>query len=218
MLSSLILILGGYLIGSISFAVLVSRLMGLPNPHQYGSGNPGATNVLRTGNKTAAALTVVGDAVKGGFALWLTQRLISVGVVTPAGSAQFVLAAVALAAFLGHLFPVYFGFSGGKGVATTAGILFVMSPLMAALVFAVWLLIALVTRYSSLAAIIASVTAPFAAAAVFGKSWFTVTVLVMALLLLWRHRANIERLRAGTESRIRLGRSRSAPPSGDGGQ
>lgn len=218
MLSSLILILGGYLIGSISFAVLVSRLMGLPNPHQYGSGNPGATNVLRTGNKTAAALTLVGDAVKGGFALWLTQRLISVGVVTPAGSAQFVLAAVALAAFLGHLFPVYFGFSGGKGVATTAGILFVMSPLMAALVFAVWLLIALVTRYSSLAAIIASVTAPFAAAAVFGKSWFTVTVLVMALLLLWRHRANIERLCAGTESRIRLGRSRSAPPSGDGGQ
>ncbi len=218
MLSSLILILGGYLIGSISFAVLVSRLMGLPNPHQYGSGNPGATNVLRTGNKTAAALTLVGDAVKGGFALWLTQRLISVGVVTPAGSAQFVLAAVALAAFLGHLFPVYFGFSGGKGVATTAGILFVMSPLMAALVFAVWLLIALVTRYSSLAAIIASVMAPFAAAAVFGKSWFTVTVLVMALLLLWRHRANIERLRAGTESRIRLGRSRSAPPSGDGGQ
>ena len=214
-MSSLILILGGYLIGSISFAVVVSRLMGLPSPHEYGSGNPGATNVLRTGNKTAAALTLAGDAVKGGFALWLAQRLISAGVFSPAVAAEFVLAAVALAAFLGHLYPVYFGFRGGKGVATTAGILIVMSPLLAALVFAVWLLIACVTRYSSLAAIIASVTAPFAAAAVFGKSWYTVTVFVMALLLLWRHRANIERLRAGTESRIRLGRSRSAPPSGD---
>jgi glycerol-3-phosphate acyltransferase PlsY len=217
-LSSFILILCGYLIGSISFAVVVSRLMGLPNPHDYGSGNPGATNVLRTGNKTAAVLTLVGDAVKGGFALWLAQRLMSAGVITPVVSSEFVLAGVALAAFLGHLYPLYSGFRGGKGVATTAGILVVMSPLMAAVVFGVWLLVALVTRYSSLAAITASVTAPFAAAAVFGKSWYTLAVACMTLLLLWRHRANIARLRAGTESRIRLGGSRKAPPSGDGGQ
>ena len=217
-MSSFILILGGYLIGSISFAVVVSRLMGLPNPHDYGSGNPGATNVLRTGNKAAAVLTLVGDAVKGGFALWLAQRLILAGVVTPAVSSEFVLAGVALAAFLGHLYPLYSGFRGGKGVATTAGILVVMSPLMAAVVFGVWLLVALVTRYSSLAAITASVTAPFAAAAVFGKSWYTLAVACMTLLLLWRHRANIARLRAGTESRIRLGGSRKAPPSDDGGQ
>ena len=217
-MSSFILILCGYLIGSISFAVVVSRLMGLPNPHDYGSGNPGATNVLRTGNKTAAVLTLVGDAVKGGFALWLAQRLMSAGVITPVVSSEFVLAGVALAAFLGHLYPLYSGFRGGKGVATTAGILVVMSPLMAAVVFGVWLLVALVTRYSSLAAITASVTAPFAAAAVFGKSWYTLAVACMTLLLLWRHRANIARLRAGTESRIRLGASRKAPPSGDGGQ
>jgi glycerol-3-phosphate acyltransferase PlsY len=217
-LSSFILILCGYLIGSISFAVVVSRLMGLPNPHDYGSGNPGATNVLRTGNKTAAVLTLVGDAVKGGFALWLAQRLMSAGVITPVASSEFVLAGVALAAFLGHLYPLYSGFRGGKGVATTAGIFVVMSPLMAAVVFGVWLLVALVTRYSSLAAITASVTAPFAAAAVFGKSWYTLAVACMTLLLLWRHRANIARLRAGTESRIRLGGSRKAPPSGDGGQ
>jgi glycerol-3-phosphate acyltransferase PlsY len=217
-LSSFILILCGYLIGSISFAVVVSRLMGLPNPHDYGSGNPGATNVLRTGNKTAAVLTLVGDAVKGGFALWLAQRLMSAGVITPVVSSEFVLAGVALAAFLGHLYPLYSGFRGGKGVATTAGILVVMSPLMAAVVFGVWLLVALVTRYSSLAAITASVTAPFAAAAVFGKSWYTLAVACMTLLLLWRHRANIARLRAGTESRIRFGGSRKAPPSGDGGQ
>jgi glycerol-3-phosphate acyltransferase PlsY len=192
--------------------------MGLPNPHDYGSGNPGATNVLRTGNKTAAVLTLVGDAVKGGFALWLAQRLMSAGVITPVASSEFVLAGVALAAFLGHLYPLYSGFRGGKGVATTAGIFVVMSPLMAAVVFGVWLLVALVTRYSSLAAITASVTAPFAAAAVFGKSWYTLAVACMTLLLLWRHRANIARLRAGTESRIRLGGSRKAPPSGDGGQ
>jgi len=216
--SSLLLIVAGYLIGSISFAVVISRLMGLPNPHEYGSGNPGATNVLRTGNKKAAALTLLGDAAKGGFALWVAQRLIATGVLAPAYGAEPVLAGVALAAFLGHVYPVYFRFRGGKGVATAAGILFVMSPPMAAVVLGVWLLVALVTRYSSLAAIIAASTAPFAAAAVFGKSWFTLAVLGMSLVLLWRHRANIARLRAGTESRIRLGRTRDAGPSVDSRQ
>ncbi len=215
---SALLILCGYLIGSISFAVVVSRLMGLPNPHDYGSGNPGATNVLRTGNKTAAALTLVGDAAKGGLALWLAQRLAVSGLVAPQHVNEFVLAAIALAAFLGHLYPLYFGFRGGKGVATAAGILLVISPVMAAVIFAVWLLVASITRYSSLAAILASLTAPIAAAAVLGKSWYTLTVLIMSLLLLWRHRANIGRLRAGTESRIRFGRPRDAPSSTKSGQ
>ncbi|MGD2141781.1 MAG: glycerol-3-phosphate 1-O-acyltransferase PlsY [Burkholderiales bacterium] len=215
---SILLILAAYLIGSISFAVVVSRLMGLPNPHDYGSGNPGATNVLRTGSKKAAVLTLLGDAAKGGFALWLAQRLIATGTVALDQPAQFVLAAVALAAFLGHVYPIYFQFRGGKGVATAAGILLVMSPLMGAVVLAVWLLVALVTRYSSLAAVVAALVAPLVAAAIFGKSWYTLAVLVMSVILIWRHRANIGRLRAGKESRIRLGRSRDANSSVNSGQ
>ncbi len=218
MLSSFLLILAGYLIGSISFAVVVSRLMGLPDPHDYGSGNPGATNVLRTGNKVAAVLTLAGDAAKGGFALWFAQHLIATGMVAADQAAEPVLAGVALAAFLGHVYPVYFHFRGGKGVATAAGILFVMNPLMAAVILGTWLLVALVTRYSSLAAIVAAMTAPFVAAAAFGQSWYTLAVLGMSLVLLWRHRGNIARLRAGKESRIRLGRSGNSGPSVDGRQ
>jgi len=200
------LILAGYLIGSISFAVLVSRLMGLPNPHTYGSGNPGATNVLRTGSKKAAILTLLGDAVKGGFALWLAQRLGAMGLVAPYQVGEFALAGVALAAFLGHLYPVFFGFRGGKGVATAAGILLVMNFAMGAVILGVWLVVALVTRYSSLAAMTAALVAPVAATVVFGWSWLTLAVLCMAALLIWRHRGNIAKLRAGTESRIRFGR------------
>ena len=218
MLSSLLLIIAGYLIGSVSFAVVVSRLMGLPDPHDYGSGNPGATNVLRSGNKVAAALTLAGDAAKGGFALWIAQRFIASGVVVADQIAEPVLAGVALAAFLGHVYPVYFHFRGGKGVATAAGILLVMNPLMAAVILGTWLLVALVTRYSSLAAIVAALTAPFVAAAVFGQSWYTLAVLGMSLVLLWRHRGNIARLRAGKETRIRLGRSANSGPSVDGRQ
>lgn len=214
---SILLILAAYLIGSISFAVVVSRLMGLPNPHDYGSGNPGATNVLRTGNKKAAALTLLGDAAKGGFALWLARHLIASGTVVIDQQEQMVLAAVALAAFLGHVYPIFFRFRGGKGVATAAGILLVMSPLLGAVVLGVWLLVAVVMRYSSLAAIIASVSAPLAAALMFGRAWYTLTVLAMSLVLLWRHRGNIARLRAGTENRIRLGRARDAGSSADSG-
>jgi len=216
-LLTFLFILSGYLIGSVSFAVLVSRLMGLPNPHSYGSGNPGATNVLRTGNKQAAVLTLLGDVAKGGFALWLAQRLSVTDLIAPYQVGEFALAGVALAAFLGHLYPIYFGFRGGKGVATAAGILVVMNAPMAAVILGVWLVVALVTRYSSLAAIIAAMTAPVAAVVVFGESWFTLTALIMSSLLVWRHRGNITRLRAGTESRIRLGR-RHAAPSSDSGQ
>ena len=212
-----VFIVGGYLIGSLSFAVLVSALMGLPSPHSYGSGNPGATNVLRTGSKTAAALTLIGDAAKGGLALWLAQ-FIGAAVMAPQAPGEFMLAAVALAAFLGHVYPVYFRFQGGKGVATAAGILLVMNAAMGGLILGVWLLVALTTRYSSLAAVVAAIAAPFAAAFFYGKSWFTLAVLLMALLLIWRHRGNIAKLRAGNESRIRLRRNREAGSAANSGQ
>ena len=214
---SVLFILVAYLIGSVSFAVLVSRAFGLPSPHSYGSGNPGATNVLRTGSKKAAVLTLAGDALKGGFALWLAHRIGTTVLVLPVQALEFTLAGVALAAFLGHLFPVYFGFRGGKGVATAAGILMVMHPGMGVAVLGVWLLVALLSGYSSLAAISAALIAPVAALFVFGTSWFSLAVLIMAALLLWRHRANIAKLRAGTESRIRL-RQRDAESSPDSGE
>ena len=214
---SVLFILVAYLIGSVSFAVLVSRAFGLPSPHSYGSGNPGATNVLRTGSKKAAVLTLAGDALKGGFALWLAHRIGTTVLVLPVQALEFTLAGVALAAFLGHLFPVYFGFRGGKGVATAAGILMVMHPGMGAAILGVWLLVALLSGYSSLAAISAALIAPVAALFVFGTSWFSLAVLIMAALLLWRHRANIAKLRAGTESRIRL-RRRDAESSPDSGE
>ncbi len=202
---SIVLIVASYLIGSVSFAVVVSRLMGLPSPHSYGSGNPGATNVLRSGNKNAAILTLLGDAAKGGFALWLAQRIGASEFAAAYGVGALALAAVALAAFLGHLFPLYFRFRGGKGVATAAGILLVMNVEMGAAILGIWIAVALVTRYSSLAAIVAALAAPVLAMAVLGQSWYALAVLCMALLLIWRHRGNISKLRAGTESRIKLG-------------
>jgi acyl phosphate:glycerol-3-phosphate acyltransferase len=195
------LIIAAYLIGSISFAVLVSRAFGLPDPHSYGSGNPGATNVLRTGRKSAASLTLVGDAAKGAFALWLAQR---VGALHDLSEPT--LAAVALAAFLGHLYPLYFRFKGGKGVATAAGILLVMDWRLGILVGAVWLLVAGVMRVSSVAAIAAAAIAPLAGWYLAGVSYQTGAVLAMSVLLIWRHRANIAKLLDGTESRIRLSR------------
>ncbi len=204
MLLSIALVIAGYLIGSVSFAVLVSHLMRLPSPHSYGSGNPGATNVLRTGNKQAAILTLLGDAAKGGFALWLAQRIAASEFGAAHGEGEWVPAAVALAAFLGHLYPLYFRFRGGKGVATAAGILLVMNVAMGATILGIWIVIALVTRYSSLAAIVAAVAAPVMAVVFLGNSWFVPAILCMALLLLWRHRGNISKLRAGKESHIKL--------------
>ena len=204
MLLSSVLVVAGYMIGSVSFAVLVSRLMGLPSPHSYGSGNPGATNVLRTGNKHAAILTLLGDAAKGGFALWLAQRIVASQFGEAHGVGEWVPAAVALAAFLGHLYPLYFRFRGGKGVATAAGILLVMNVAMGAAILGIWIVVALVTRYSSLAAIVAASAAPVVSVAFLGTSWLALAVLCMALLLLWRHSGNISKLRAGKENRIRL--------------
>lgn len=202
-MASAVFVLIAYLIGSISFAVVVSRCFGLPDPHTYGSGNPGATNVLRTGRKTAAVLTLIGDAAKGAIAVWLARHF-----APQYGVGDLALGAVVLAAFLGHLFPLYFHFRGGKGVATAVGILLAMDWRVATVLMAVWAAVAAVSRYSSLAAIVAAVLSPLATLYFVGRGASTWAVLVMAVFLVWRHRANIERLLDGTESRIRLSRGR----------
>lgn len=195
-----ILPLLAYLIGSLSFAVLVSRLFGLPDPRTFGSRNPGATNVLRTGRRLAAALTLGGDAAKGWLAVFLVQYLAS-----RYGLGPNVVAVSALAVFLGHVYPLFFGFQGGKGVATALGILLALNPLLGLGVLGTWLLAALIWRISSLSALIAAASAPLYALPAFGLHVYTLTVLGLSLLLVWRHKSNIRNLLAGTEKS--LGRS-----------
>ena len=191
-----------YLLGSLSFAVLVSRAMGMADPRSYGSGNPGATNVLRSGNKLAAVLTLFLDAFKGWLAVWLAM------VFGPAlGLSMPGVALVAVAVFLGHLFPVFFHFKGGKGVATAAGVLLAIQPWLGLATLATWLIVAVFFRYSSLAALVAAVFAPFYYWFGGGLAWVTDPALLLALilisaLLIWRHRANIGKLMRGEESRI----------------
>ncbi len=200
-MAPIVFVVVAYLIGSISFAVVISWCFGLPDPHTYGSGNPGATNVLRSGRKAAAVLTLIGDAAKGALALWAALRLapeFELGETT--------LAAVAFAAFIGHLFPVYFRFKGGKGVSTAAGILLALDMRIAGVVLLVWLVTVVALRYSSLASIVAALAAPVATLYFLGWGPFACMVLAMTALLLWRHRGNIGRLMNGTESRIRLSR------------
>jgi glycerol-3-phosphate acyltransferase PlsY len=186
-----------YLVGSLSFAVIVSRVMGLSDPRSYGSKNPGATNVLRSGNKKAALLTLVFDALKGYVPVVVTllwgERL---------GLRENTAAFVGLAAFLGHLWPVFFRFQGGKGVATAAGVLLGLNPALGGLVLGTWLVVAYLSRYSSLAAIIAALSAPLYDLLLWGGSPATVVIAAMSLLLVWRHFGNIQKLIAGTEGRI----------------
>lgn len=189
--------LAAYLIGSISFAVVVSRAMGLADPRTYGSGNPGATNVLRSGNKKAAILTLLGDAAKGWLAVWLAQWLAARFGVDETG-----IALVVIAVFLGHLFPVFHRFEGGKGVATAAGILLALNVWLGLATLATWLIIAVFFRYSSLAALVSAVFAPFFYVLMNGFDWIAGAVALMAVLLIARHRANIAKLLAGKESRI----------------
>ncbi|HEX6633770.1 MAG TPA: glycerol-3-phosphate 1-O-acyltransferase PlsY [Usitatibacter sp.] len=185
--------LGGYLAGSIPFALLVSRAMGLPDPRTYGSGNIGATNVLRSGSRRAALLTLVGDAAKGWAAVLVAASL---------GLAAGLVALVGFAAFLGHVFPVWLRFRGGKGVATAAGVLIAFDWRLGLGVIGVWLAVAVITRYSSLAAIVAALAAPAIAWWIAGPGPSLYAVAGMALLLLARHRANIAKLARGEESRI----------------
>ncbi|MDR3015280.1 MAG: glycerol-3-phosphate 1-O-acyltransferase PlsY [Delftia acidovorans] len=191
-----------YLIGSLSFAVIVSRAMGLNDPRTYGSGNPGATNVLRSGSKAAAAVTLLLDAAKGWLPVALVQWFGS-----RFGLGDGTLAMVALAAFLGHLYPVFFRFKGGKGVATALGVLLGISGWLGLAVAATWLIIAVFFRYSSLASLVASVFAPVYYLMCSGVVWYAETpiaaaIVAMAALLIWRHRENIQRLMAGKESRL----------------
>ena len=190
-------IVAAYLIGSLSFAVLVSRLMGLDDPRNYGSGNPGATNVLRSGNKKAAALTLLLDALKGVVPVAIAAELRS-----HLGWEEGTVALVGLAAFLGHLWPVFFRFQGGKGVATAAGVLLAFNPMLGAATLVSWLMVAYFFRYSSLAAVVAAAFAPYYHALIWGGSPATMAIAVMSLLLIWRHEANIRKLLAGTETKI----------------
>lgn len=196
-MANLLFALAAYLIGSVSFAVVVSRAMRLPDPHTYGSGNPGATNVLRTGNKKAALLTLLGDGLKGWLAVWLAQRF-----GPDHGLDQTGLALVVIAVFLGHLFPVFHRFAGGKGVATAAGILFAIHPWLGLGTLATWLIIAFFFRYSSLAALVSALFAPFFYVLMFGPNVVAAAIAAMSVLLIVRHRQNIAKLLAGQESRI----------------
>jgi glycerol-3-phosphate acyltransferase PlsY len=194
---TLVIVAAAYLIGSVSFAVVVSKAFALPDPHSYGSGNPGATNVLRTGNKAAAILTLLGDGAKGWLAVFLANRF---GIAI--GDASLATAGAALAVFLGHLYPVFHGFKGGKGVATAAGILLALDWRLGLAVLAIWLATAMVTRISSLSAIVAAIAAPVLAFLFLGnwpEAWVVVPI---GILLVVRHRANIRKLLAGTEARI----------------
>jgi glycerol-3-phosphate acyltransferase PlsY len=196
-MNTVLLTIAAYLIGSISFAVVVSKFYGLADPRTYGSGNPGATNVLRSGNKGAAVFTLLGDAFKGWLAVWLTMHYadqLQVGGNT--------IALVAIAVFLGHLWPVFFKFVGGKGVATALGVLLALSPWVGLGTLVTWLAIAYAFRYSSLAALIAALFAPFYYGLIFGTEPELAAVLVMSGLLIWRHGKNIANLMAGKESRI----------------
>lgn len=184
-------VLAAYLLGSIAFGIIVSRLFGLPDPRTVGSGNPGATNVMRSGKKAAALLTLLGDAGKGWLAVWAAHK---------AGLSVGWQCVVALAVFIGHLYPLYYHFRGGKGVATAAGILLAVSPWLGLSVLVTWGLAFWMWRYSSLAALIAAGFAPVYAASLFGFGFVTGTVLALALLLVWRHRGNIRKLLDGTEA------------------
>jgi glycerol-3-phosphate acyltransferase PlsY len=189
----LLFTLGGYLIGSISSAVLISRVMGLPDPRLEGSGNPGATNVLRLGNKAAAALTLLGDLLKGTLPVLFALHV---------SGDQSVVAGAAAGAFLGHLFPVFFKFQGGKGVATALGVFLAVDPLMGLGLAVTWLATALLFRFSSLAALVAAASAPAWAWWTTQDPVYIALAIGLAGVLIWRHRANIRRLINGEESRI----------------
>ena len=195
--ASAIAVIAAYLVGSLSFAVIVSRAMGLADPRSYGSGNPGATNVLRSGSKAAALLTLALDALKGYVpvvaAVLLAERF---------GWGNATVALVGLAAFAGHLWPVFFRFHGGKGVATAAGVLFAFNPYLGLATLVSWALIAAFFRYASLASLVAAVFAPFYQLLIWDADAFFAAIVVMCALLVWRHQGNIRKLLAGTESKL----------------
>jgi glycerol-3-phosphate acyltransferase PlsY len=197
LLAWIVAIAASYLLGSVSFAVVVSRLFGLADPRSYGSGNPGATNVLRSGSKAAAALTLLGDAAKGAVAVWLVRAL-----GPQFGVGELGAALAALAAFVGHLYPIFFGFKGGKGVATFLGALLALNFGGGLLACATWLAVAAAFRYSSLSSLCAALLAPLAMLWLTGAADLSLVVAAMSALLILRHRQNIANLLAGRERRI----------------
>jgi acyl phosphate:glycerol-3-phosphate acyltransferase len=190
-------ILAAYIVGSLSFAVIVSRLMGLDDPRRYGSKNPGATNVLRSGNRSAAVLTLALDALKGYLPVWL---VLAYG--PRWGLGETTAAFAGLAAFVGHLWPVFFRFQGGKGVATAAGVLMGLNPWLGTATLVSWLIVAAFFRYASLASLVAAAFAPFYQALIWGVEPALIAVVAMSLLLIWRHEGNVRKLLAGKESRL----------------
>ncbi len=200
-------IAAAYLLGSLPFAVIVSRLLGLADPRTYGSGNPGATNVLRSGSKPAAALTLAGDAAKGAVAVWLAGRFGA-----PLGVGDWGVALAGVAAFVGHLYPLFLRFRGGKGVATFLGVLLMLTPWVGLLACAAWVLMAAFFRYSSLASISAAIVAPLAQLMGWGFEPIFVASIVMSALLITRHQKNIAQLLAGKERRIGGKAAPASPP------
>jgi len=195
--SAALIVFAAYLLGSVSFAVVVSKAFRLPDPHEYGSGNPGATNVLRTGNKAAALLTLVGDGIKGWLAVFLAELARN-----SLGAPEWVVPGAALAVFLGHLYPVFHHFKGGKGVSTAAGIVYALHWQLGLALMVVWLAMAVGFRISSLAALTAAVLMPLGGFYAFGNSPRAWALVVIGALLFWRHRANIRQLMAGKEKLI----------------
>lgn len=183
----------GYLLGSISFGILMSKAFGLPDPRTVGSGNIGATNIARSGKKLPAMLTLLGDAGKGWLAVFLAQHV---------GLSDGYICAVALAAFLGHCYPIFAGFKGGKGVATAAGVLFAFSMWVGLAVLATWIVVFAISRISSVSALIASLVAPLVSWYCLAYKGYGTTALILAILLIWRHKSNIQKLLAGTEARF----------------
>jgi glycerol-3-phosphate acyltransferase PlsY len=196
-LAALAIVVLAYLIGSVSFAVVVSKAFGLPDPHDYGSGNPGATNVLRTGNRAAALITLLGDGLKGFVAVLVAQQLAAA-----LGAASWAVPAAALAVFLGHLYPLYHGFRGGKGVATGAGIVFALHWPLGLVLTVIWLTMAYGFRISSLAALVAAVLMPLGMFYAQGPTLTAWAMVPIAALLIWRHRENIRKLLSGEERTI----------------
>jgi glycerol-3-phosphate acyltransferase PlsY len=197
MMNMILFAMGAYLIGSVSFAIVVSKLLRLEDPRTYGSQNPGATNVLRTGNKLAAVLTLVGDCAKGWFAV-----VLAIYFSTPLELGITGVSLAAFAVFAGHVWPIFFGFKGGKGVATALGVLLALSPPVGVTTLCTWIIIAYTYRYSSLAAVVAAVFAPIYQLLLFGPGVKLVAIFLMSVILIYRHRGNIANLRAGTETRL----------------
>lgn len=191
---AIIQIVAAYLLGSIAFGIVVSKLFKLPDPRTVGSGNPGATNVLRSGKKSAAALTLLGDAFKGWFPVWLVMQ--------PDGGVMWITSAVAIAVFLGHLYPVFHKFKGGKGVATALGVMLAISPSLALAALLTWVVIFVLTKFSSLSAIVAAMMAPVYAWYLLDDAYhdFEMVVVFVSIMLVWRHRTNIQKLLNGTEA------------------